>query len=80
MTFENMPLGGIVIIPKDRKYPEDLCCPCDNRELNRIEYSQLFELIGIVWGKGDGVTTFNIPPKEVLPCWDLGVAIIKIKY
>lgn len=34
---------------------------CDGRELNRIEYSELFNVIGTSYGDGDGNTTFNIP-------------------
>ncbi len=34
---------------------------CDGRELSRNEYSELFNYIGIKFGKGDGKTTFNIP-------------------
>ena len=35
--------------------------PCDGRALNRGTYSDLFSLIGTIWGSGDGVSTFNIP-------------------
>ena len=35
--------------------------PCDGRALNRGTYSDLFALIGTIWGAGDGSTTFNIP-------------------
>lgn len=35
--------------------------PCDGRALNRGTYSDLFALIGTIWGSGDGVSTFNIP-------------------
>ncbi|WP_161597646.1 phage tail protein [Fluviispira multicolorata] len=34
---------------------------CDGRELNRIQYARLFEVIGTSHGDGDGSTTFNIP-------------------
>lgn len=35
--------------------------PCDGRAISRINYSELFSLIGTAFGTGDGVTTFNIP-------------------
>lgn len=34
---------------------------CDGRELNRNVYSTLWNAIGITFGVGDGVNTFNIP-------------------
>lgn len=34
---------------------------CDGSEVSRIEYNQLFNLIGNMFGDGDGTTTFNIP-------------------
>lgn len=37
---------------------------CDGRALNRVTYSDLFARIGIGWGVGDGVTTFNIPDQR----------------
>eukprot|EP00943_MAST-04B_sp_MAST-4B-sp1_P004599 g4599.t1 len=35
--------------------------PCNGQALNRITYSNLFNVISTTWGKGDGKTTFNIP-------------------
>jgi len=34
---------------------------CDGTAVSRTAYSQLFAKIGIAWGAGDGVTTFNVP-------------------
>jgi hypothetical protein len=34
---------------------------CDGRELSRFDYSELFNVIGTIWGSGNGSTTFNIP-------------------
>lgn len=34
---------------------------CDGREVSRIDYSNLFTVIGTTFGAGDGSTTFNIP-------------------
>lgn len=35
---------------------------CDGRLISRTAYSQLFAVIGTVWGAGDGSTTFRLPP------------------
>ena len=34
---------------------------CDGRELSRLEYKRLFDVIGITYGEGDGISTFNLP-------------------
>lgn len=34
---------------------------CDGRAVSRTEYSDLFSLIGVSFGSGNGSTTFNIP-------------------
>ena len=34
---------------------------CDGRPVNRSEYGNLYDAIGVSWGTGDGSTTFNIP-------------------
>ncbi len=34
---------------------------CDGSEVSRIKYADLFNSIGIRYGAGDGVTTFNLP-------------------
>lgn len=34
---------------------------CDGRAVSRTTYDQLFAAIGIAWGQGDGLTTFNVP-------------------
>ena len=33
----------------------------DGREVSRSEYRELFEVIGTIYGAGDGSTTFNLP-------------------
>ena len=42
-------------------YVNEKWLPCDGRELNRSEYSELYTLIGDTYGSGNGSTTFNIP-------------------
>ena len=34
---------------------------CDGRAVSRTVYSELFSLIGTIYGAGDGSTTFNLP-------------------
>jgi hypothetical protein len=34
---------------------------CDGRELSRVDYPELFSLLTITFGGGNGTTTFNIP-------------------
>lgn len=34
---------------------------CDGSAVNRITYASLFAAIGVIWGVGDGSTTFNVP-------------------
>jgi len=34
---------------------------CDGKELARLEYPKLFNVIGTDYGVGDGSTTFNVP-------------------
>lgn len=34
---------------------------CDGSEVSRTQYAALFAEIGIAWGGGDGINTFNLP-------------------
>lgn len=34
---------------------------CDGSAVSRTTYAALFTAIGVAWGNGDGVTTFNLP-------------------
>ncbi len=34
---------------------------CDGAAVNRTAYSALFAVLGISWGGGDGINTFNLP-------------------
>ena len=47
---------------------------CDGSELSRTAYVNLFNVIGVVYGEGDGVDTFNIPDLrgEFIRGWDHG--------
>lgn len=34
---------------------------CNGQEVSRIDYAELFDVIGTTWGAGNGSTTFNVP-------------------
>ena len=34
---------------------------CDGSAVSRSDYVTLFNAIGIIWGSGDGINTFNLP-------------------
>lgn len=34
---------------------------CDGAAVSRIDYGDLFEAVGTIWGSGDGTSTFNLP-------------------
>jgi len=34
---------------------------CDGRAVSRTDYKELFKIIGVTYGEGDGLTTFNLP-------------------
>ena len=41
--------------------PPDDALFCDGSEISREEYRDLFNVIGTIYGNGDGETTFNLP-------------------
>jgi len=34
---------------------------CNGSAVSRVTYADLFSVIGVIWGAGDGSTTFNVP-------------------
>jgi len=54
-----MPVGAILDFAGPNAPPGWLIC--DGRAISRTTYSQLFAVIGTVWGAGDGATTFKLP-------------------
>lgn len=59
LTFSGMiaPFAG----PYDEEKIPKGWLLCDGRAVSRMEYQNLFNAIGVAWGKGDGSTTFNLP-------------------
>lgn len=53
------PLGTIIMASSDFVYTNYL--PCNGAAVSRTTYNNLFNLIGITYGSGDGSTTFNVP-------------------
>lgn len=49
--------GILANIPPDYLY-------CDSSAISRTTFAKLFGIIGITWGAGDTVTTFNIPDQR----------------
>jgi hypothetical protein len=56
---DDMPTGAIVAFGAATIPAGWLAC--DGAAVSRIFYSELFAVIGITWGPGDGVNTFNTP-------------------
>jgi microcystin-dependent protein len=52
---------GTVLMWGGQGVPENWLL-CDGRPVDRVIYSKLFKAVGGVWGVGDGITTFNLPP------------------
>ncbi len=63
-TSPNPPLGTILVYAgKVDLNPNTgpVWLICDGRTVSRTTYPDLFTLIGDTFGKGDGMTTFNLP-------------------
>jgi len=55
-----LPPGVIFPIAADAAMPSD-GLPCDGTTRVRTDFPALFGAIGVIWGAGDGSTTFNLP-------------------
>lgn len=51
---------GTVLPFAGLKTPEGFLL-CDGSEVSRVTYAKLFDIIGTIYGAGDGSTTFNLP-------------------
>lgn len=57
---ENIPQIGDCIVQASGQVTDDYL-PCNGSAVSRTLYSSLFSVIGIAYGPGDGMTTFNLP-------------------
>lgn len=53
------PVGSIVLLADGAFTASTL--PCNGAAVSRTTYAVLFGTIGVLFGPGDGVTTFNVP-------------------
>lgn len=56
---DTLPIGSIMPYTKATAPTNWLIC--DGSAVSRLDYSQLFAVIGTTYGAGDGSTTFNLP-------------------
>lgn len=56
-----LPLGSIIPFAGSQNKLPNTYLFCDGSEVSRAEYADLFNIIGTVYGEGDGSTTFNLP-------------------
>lgn len=59
VSGDTLPLGAIIPFPGGT-IPENYLL-CDGSAVSRTTYSLLFNVIGTIYGAGDGSTTFNLP-------------------
>lgn len=55
----NIPVGAILIYGSATPPADHLLC--DGSEVSRSTYSDLFTVLGVTFGAGNGTTTFNLP-------------------
>lgn len=58
-TQSGVPVGAILAFAKAA--PPVGYLECNGSEISRTSYSELFSVIGTVYGNGDGSATFNLP-------------------
>lgn len=58
-TFNAVPTGAVFYFPS-ATIPSGFLF-CDGRAISRTTYSNLFAILGTIYGTGDGTTTFNLP-------------------
>jgi microcystin-dependent protein len=59
LRLDRLPLGSIVMFAGTT--PPSNWLLCDGEEYNRVDYPDLFALIGVSFGDGDGSITFDLP-------------------
>lgn len=58
-TGDTLPLGAVIEWYSD-VIPENWLL-CDGQAVSRIDYAELFNILGTKYGSGDGSNTFNLP-------------------
>lgn len=53
-------LSGMVLLWTTNDIPDGFLL-CDGAAVSRTDYAQLFNVLGTIYGNGDGTTTFNLP-------------------
>lgn len=61
-TGDTLPIG--TMIPYGGMVVPTNWLRCDGRAISRTEYADLFNIIGVSYGEGNGTTTFNLPDKR----------------
>ena len=56
-----VPVGSVMPFAGDASKVPAGWLLCDGKAINRLEYLNLFNVIGTAWGVGDNATTFNLP-------------------
>lgn len=56
----NLPTGSVIPFA-GTILPEDDWLLCNGQAVSRTDYADLYAIIGIKYGNGDGTTTFNVP-------------------
>lgn len=68
------PVGGMMPYPSATP-PNSNWLLCNHQAVSRTTYAALFAEIGVEYGIGDGTTTFNVPPTNVLGILDPSVSL-----
>ena len=56
-----LPLGSIIPFAGSQNKLPNTYLFCDGSGVSRAEYADLFNIVGTMYGEGDGSTTFNLP-------------------
>ena len=59
VSSDSLPIGSIISFSSN-SIPSNYLL-CNGSAVSRKQYKQLFDIIGITYGAGDGSTTFNLP-------------------
>lgn len=74
VMYESMPVGAVVpfMSGETSKIPTGYLDTTDGPEVSRIDYWELFDVIGTTYGVGNGVDTFNLPKLNGITLTGLG--------